>query len=391
MHSPSDLLQAIAAAGVAVCPTLGHDLSHLDHRPDLAALAKRAGFDLDGRLTQVGELHRAGVVLASGVDSGINPVKPHGLLPEAVIELTRAGVSATAALASATALAAQACGLAHRTGHLRVPRPHRPLTEAHPGWVSRRADPWTRLRCAADRRRGMRIRPVRLNAAIASLFIAGSACFLLGSVPAYANAVTGFTDGVTFFVGSVFFTTASFLQLLQAQTSAMTGVDAHGQRTPQPVRLWRWLPHDRNWLAAVTQFPGTLFFNVSTLAVLAHNASVQEQDKHVWRPDIYGSTLFLIASAFGILAVGIFWSWQPQSLPWYIAWLNMIGSVLFMISALASFVLPATGDVINLRVDIAGTLLGALCFLIGAAVMFPAWRRAVANADAAASHPKERA
>jgi len=62
-----------------------------------------------------------------------------------------------------------------------------------------------------------------------------------------------------------------------------------------------------------------------------------------------------------------------------------------IISALASFVLPATGDVINLRVDIAGTLLGALCFLIGAAVMFPAWRRAVANADAAASHPKERA
>jgi imidazolonepropionase-like amidohydrolase len=120
MHSPPDLLQAIAAAGIAVCPTLGHDLSHLDHRPDLAALAKRAGFDLDGRLTQVGELHRAGVVLVSGVDSGINPVKPHGLLPEAVIELTRAGVSATAALASATALAAQACGVAHRTGRLRV-------------------------------------------------------------------------------------------------------------------------------------------------------------------------------------------------------------------------------------------------------------------------------
>lgn len=31
----------------------------------------------------------------------------------------------------------------------------------------------------------MRTRPVRLNAAIASLFVLGSACFVLGSVPAY--------------------------------------------------------------------------------------------------------------------------------------------------------------------------------------------------------------
>ena len=147
----------------------------------------------------------------------------------------------------------------------------------------------------------------------------------------------GLADGLTFFVGSIFFTTASFLQLLQAQTPAMTGADAALLNTPEPVRLWSWLPHDRNWLAAITQFPGTLFFNVSTLAALAHNASAQEQDRHVWRPDIFGSTLFLVASAFGILAVGTFWSRRPRSLPWRIAWLNMLGSVLFMASALASY------------------------------------------------------
>jgi hypothetical protein len=103
----------------------------------------------------------------------------------------------------------------------------------------------------------------------------------------------------------------------------------------------------------------------------------------VWRPDIYGSTLFLIAGAFGILAVGSFWSWRPHSVAWRIAWLNMIGSLLFMSSALASFVLPSSGDEINLRVDVAGTLFGALCFLIGAVLMFPAWRRAIRDADMA--------
>lgn len=226
------------------------------------------------------------------------------------------------------------------------------------------------------------MRPIRLNAAIASLFVLGSACFVLGSVPGYINSVGEVIDGVTYFVGSIFFTAASFLQLLQAQSPSMTGVDEGQQNAPEPVTIWRWLPHDRNWLAAITQFAGTLFFNVSTLAALAHNASVQQQDRHVWRPDLYGSTLFLAASAFGILAIGGAKSWQPRSLPWHIAWLNMIGSILFMASALASYVLPSSGEVINNRVVLAGTLLGAVCFLIGAVLMFPAWKQAVQRRQA---------
>jgi hypothetical protein len=112
------------------------------------------------------------------------------------------------------------------------------------------------------------MRPVRLNAAIASLVVLGSACFVLGSVPAYINAIGGFADGVTYFIGSIFFTTASFLQLVQVQNPSMIEVDEARQNTPEPVRIWRWLPHDRSWLAAITQLPGTLFFNVSTLAAL---------------------------------------------------------------------------------------------------------------------------
>ena len=227
----------------------------------------------------------------------------------------------------------------------------------------------------------MRMRPVRLNAAIASLFVVGSACFVLGSVPAYINAVGGVADGLTYFVGSIFFTSASFLQLLQSENPSMTKVDDDQQNTPEPVAIWRWRPHDRSWLAAITQFPGTVFFNISTLAALAQNASVEQQDRHVWRPDLFGSTLFLVASVFGIFAVGRFWSFQPRSVPWQIAWLNMIGSILFMASALGSYVLPATGDLVNVRITVLGTLLGALCFLVGAALMFPAWRRSVRSRE----------
>jgi hypothetical protein len=226
----------------------------------------------------------------------------------------------------------------------------------------------------------MRMRPARLNAAIAWLFAIGSACFVLGSVPAYANAVGGAADSVTFFVGSIWFTSASLLQLLQAQTPAMTDADAATEQTRSRLVVWAWLPHDRGWLAAVTQFPGTLFFNVSTFAALAHNATVQHQNQHVWRPDIYGSTLFLVASAFALAALAT----VPRGgvRPWLagIGWVNMVGSVLFMASAIGSFVLPSTGDLVDQPLAVGGTLLGAACFLLGALLMFPAWRAAVGTA-----------
>jgi hypothetical protein len=70
----------------------------------------------------------------------------------------------------------------------------------------------------------MTLRPAGLNEAIACLFMVGSALFLLGSVPAYVNAVGATADSITYFIGSIFFTAASFKQLLQAQTPAMTEV-----------------------------------------------------------------------------------------------------------------------------------------------------------------------
>ena len=227
-----------------------------------------------------------------------------------------------------------------------------------------------------------RLTPVRLNDGVAILFMIGSTCFALGSVPWYADAVGTSADGVTFFVGSIFFTTASLGQLLQAQTPGMTGVDERGQHQRTPVRWRAWLPHDRDWMAAVTQFPGTLFFNASTFAALAGYTTTNQVNDQVWRPDFFGSTLFLVASFYALLALRTPLLRQLRSLPGQIAWLNMVGSIAFMASALASYVLPG-GDEISEAISVGGTLLGALCFLAGAALMLPAWRHAVRAAGAA--------
>ena len=58
----------------------------------------------------------------------------------------------------------------------------------------------------------------------------------------------------------------------------------------------------------------------------------------------------------------------------------MAGSILFMASALASYILPSTDELVSTRVSVAGTLLGAVCFLIGATLTFPAWRQALVGA-----------
>lgn len=234
----------------------------------------------------------------------------------------------------------------------------------------------------------MTVRPARLNAAIAWLFMVGSACFVIGSVPAYLDAVGGWFDGITYFVGSIFFTSASYCQLVQSQSPATTDVDRTTQHVPVRANRWAFRPDDRSWLAAASQFPGTLLFNISTFAALTHNATAAESDRYVWRPDLFGSILFLVASAYGILAVSRrFLSVDTSSLPWWIAWVNMLGSVLFMASALASYVLPSTDEVVSTRISVAGTLLGAVCFFVGAALLLPAWRRATESATATSPRP----
>jgi hypothetical protein len=228
----------------------------------------------------------------------------------------------------------------------------------------------------------VRAEPARLNSAIAWLFVLGASCFALGTISAYVRAVGGAADATTFFVGSIFFTSASYCQLVQAQSPGMTGVDERRQHARVRARPWAWRPRDKSWLAAATQFPGTLFFNHSTFAALAHNLSASEALRHVWRPDFFGSILFLVASGLAISALGAgFWRPRLRDFPWWIAWVNMFGSVAFMVSAVAGFVVPRTDTVLDLPLDNAGTLIGALCFLVAAALMLPAWRVAVRSRD----------
>lgn len=110
-------LATLSRSQIAVCPTLGLDPAMTKTPPPpLLAMLSRMGLTLEqwvrARAEFAGRLHRAGVQLISGVDSGINPAKRHGTLPYAVLDLQAGGLTIAQALATATSVAADALGLA---------------------------------------------------------------------------------------------------------------------------------------------------------------------------------------------------------------------------------------------------------------------------------------
>jgi hypothetical protein len=51
--------------------------------------------------------------------------------------------------------------------------------------------------------------------------------------------------------------------------------------------------------------------------------------------------------------------------------LNLLGSIAFGVSAVASYIIPATGELRNAERANLGTLVGAVFFLIGALLLLP--------------------
>jgi hypothetical protein len=140
----------------------------------------------------------------------------------------------------------------------------------------------------------------------------------------------------------------------------------------EKFRLFSLEPKRIDWLSSIVQLGGTLLFNISTFEALRSYLLVSQINHLVWTPDVYGSICFLVASSLVWMEVGnAIWSWNPQSIPWWIGILNLIGSIFFGISAVGAFVLPGTGLPVNIFLVNMGTFTGGVCFLIGAILLLP--------------------
>ena len=174
---------------------------------------------------------------------------------------------------------------------------------------------------------------------MAVLFVIGSACFIAGIASQWASTPRP-AIGVTFFVGSIFFTTAAYLQWSEA-------VNAERRiAVPRHRRRWRpasWESRRIDWLSAAVQLIGTFLFNLSTFAALNHSLTTHQSNTRVWAPDAFGSIAFLISSELAFAEVCHRWlCLRCRTLAWKIVALNLLGSIAFGISAIASLLEPST-------------------------------------------------
>jgi imidazolonepropionase-like amidohydrolase len=117
-HATPELLERLAASGIAVCPTLGR-FPGVDYAPHVTDVMTGLGLSEETVDANVRDLIEAGVRIVGGADSGIYPAKAHGVLPWGLVAYVRCGASVTEMLASGTGRAADVVGLGDRTGRLR--------------------------------------------------------------------------------------------------------------------------------------------------------------------------------------------------------------------------------------------------------------------------------
>jgi hypothetical protein len=218
--------------------------------------------------------------------------------------------------------------------------------------------------------------PTRLAWWIAVLFLIGSSLFALGGAAATWPALVpaqlrdASLLGRVFVVGAVFFTSAAWLQWLESLNGDVA--EALDDGNDRPWRWFGWRPRNLGYLASAVQLVGTLLFNVDTLDATRGGLFWVDEDLLVWTPDMLGCVCFLVASGLAYAEVSPrITSIAPRSISWWIAMVNLLGSVAFQISALYSLVLPGPAPGQALHLSNFYTALGGLCFFVASYLMIP--------------------
>lgn len=203
------------------------------------------------------------------------------------------------------------------------------------------------------------------------VFAAGASLFMLGSLLSLVPAdLSGFQINCVFFAGSILFTVAGYLQHFQsANTSAFAGIGVPTEVT-RGIRWIGWQPASPGWWCTLAQFAGTIAFNFNTFDAIQPPAGQLAQDLLIWTPGMIGSVFFLASGYLAYIETGhAHISCQPRDLDWWIAAINLVGCIAFMIASILAYVpaIKAPGWILEL--SNLHLFLGAVCFLAGALLL----------------------
>nr|WSS66238.1 hypothetical protein OG284_35925 [Streptomyces sp. NBC_01177] len=209
----------------------------------------------------------------------------------------------------------------------------------------------------------------RLNTFASIAFTLGGALFVLGAGVAQFGSGAPTESASLYFAGGLFFNLGGYTSLLQV-LNAPRHNPGNGALSTPAWRWWGYEPMRLDWLSTFVLFAGTLVFGVNLLDSFLQGLTTQQINRLIWTPDMIGCALFLISGhlAFSEVCHRPWPCFGSRSLGWWIVAVNQLGSVLFMISALAAFTRPATDSLVNADIANWGTLCGALCFSLGGAL-----------------------
>ncbi len=211
---------------------------------------------------------------------------------------------------------------------------------------------------------GTRLR--RVNWVAAGAFTVGGSLFALGAIVAQLGSGSPTTAASLYFAGGIFFSTGGYASLLGA-INAPRSIGADGVPVAGRWRWWSYEPWRIDWLSTFLLFAGTLAFGISLVTAFLKGLTTHQANRLIWSPEMIGCILFLLSGH--VAMTEICHRFRPclrrRDLGWAIVTINQIGSILFMISALAAFTRPVTGSAVNVDVANWGTLTGAVCFAIG--------------------------
>ena len=202
-----------------------------------------------------------------------------------------------------------------------------------------------------------------VNAVAASSFVLGGSLFAIGAALAQGDVGGPLLPASVFLAGGVFFSSGGYSSVLLAVNLPHRRRD--GTYVASPWRWWSAEPGRLDWLAAAVLFAGTLVFAVTLVDSFISELTPRQADRLIWSPDMVGCALFLISGHLAMVDIcGSWWPWRRRhDLGWWVVAVNQLGSVLFMVSAVASFV-HRDGDLVAVGIANWGTLLGALCFAV---------------------------
>lgn len=206
---------------------------------------------------------------------------------------------------------------------------------------------------------------------IAVLFMIGSAHFVVGSLLFLAGFSNAALNNMVFFIGSIFFTSAGYSQYYQSINS-QTAITASPQDHKR--RWFAWQPGRIDFWITFSQLLGTLMFNVNTIDAYLGLGWLGwlGQDLTIWVPDIIGSSLFQISGTLAVFEIcHHWWCWRYRSLEWWSTIINFVGCVAFLISAVFAFVRPHPLIENLATYATIFTLIGAVCFFVGAYLLWP--------------------